>query len=49
MIHYDITLSNDIVSDIHCDITMGNAIVMGIYHDVTMDIDVAKILIYLYL
>ncbi len=46
MTHYDITMGNDIASDVHCDIIMGHDVVMGTYHDVTMHTDVAKILIY---
>ncbi len=37
MIHYDITIGNDVVRDVHCDIIMGHDVVMGTY--VTMHTD----------
>ncbi len=46
MTHYDITIGNDVASDVHCEIIMSHGIVMGTYHDVTMHTDVAMTLIY---
>ncbi len=46
MIHYDITIDNDVARDVHCEIIMGHGIIMGTYHDVTMHTDVATTLIY---
>ncbi len=46
MTHYDITIGNDVTSDVHYEIIMGHSIVVGTYHDVTMHTDVAMTLIY---
>ncbi len=46
MTHYDITIGNDITSDVHYDIIMGLDVAMCTYHDVTMHTDVAITLIY---
>ncbi len=46
IIHYDITIGNDVARDVHCDIIMGHDLVMEAYHDVTMHADVARNLIY---
>ncbi len=43
---YDITIGNDVSSDVHYEIIMGHSIVVGTYHDVTMHTDVAMTLIY---
>ncbi len=47
--HYDITIANDVASDVHYDIKMGHDVVMGIYHDVTMQTNVARMLTYVLL
>ncbi len=41
VIHYDITMCNDIARDVHCEITMGNDVASDIHCDVTMINDVA--------
>ncbi len=41
VIHYDITIGNDIARDVHCEITMGSDVAKGIHCDVTMNNDVA--------
>ncbi len=46
MTHYDITIGNDVASDVHYEIIIGHSIVMGTYHDVTMHTDVVTTLIY---
>ncbi len=43
MTHYDITMGNDVASDVHCDIIMDHHFAMGTYH-VTMHTDVARTL-----
>ncbi len=48
MTHYDITIGNDVATDVHCEIIMGHGIIKGTYHDVTMHTDVDMTLIYLY-
>ncbi len=41
VIHYDITMGNDVAMDAHCEITIGNDIAKNIHCDVTMSNDVA--------
>ncbi len=48
MVHYEITIGNDVPGDVHCDIIiMGHDIDMGTYHHAIMhtEIDVARTLI----
>ncbi len=45
MTHYDITIGNDVASDVHYDIIRGLDVVIGTYRDVTMQTDVARMLI----
>ncbi len=49
MIHYHITIGNDVARDVHCEIIMGHDVAMGTCHDVTMHTDVTRTLIYVLL
>ncbi len=44
--HYDITMGNDIASDVHCEITMGNDVANDIHCDLIMSNDIAMCTIY---
>ncbi len=46
MTDYDITIGNDVASDVNYEIIMGHSIVVLTYHDVTMYTDVAMTIIY---
>ncbi len=41
VIHYDVTMSNNVARDAHCEITLGNNIARDIHCDVTMSNGIA--------
>ncbi len=44
--YYDITIVNDIASDIHCEVTMSNDVALCTYHGITMHYNIAMNLFY---